>query len=162
MFKKSVSPVVAEVLMITLVVMIGIIFLTWTDYFSSESREKTDERYKTTISCSSMNAQIEVFFIKKGISQVKILVQNKGTIPYEIKSFELYNNNGERCFNESSYVIGVGESEWLVYDCKDNFISSCGDFRSLALLSVCNDKSILISKPLEDTGNACKYTNPFI
>ncbi len=162
MFKKSVSPIVAEVLMITLVIMIGIIFLTWTDYFSSESREKTDEKYKVTISCSSMNAQIEVFFIKKGISQVKILIQNKGTIPYEIKSFELYNNRGERCFNESNYIIDIGESEWLIYNCKDNFISSCDDFRSLALLSVCNDKSLLISKPLEDTGNACKYTNPFI
>ncbi len=160
--RRAISPVVAEVIMITLVVIIGVFFLSWTNHFSSSSKEKTDERYSDTVSCSQVMAKLDTLIIVKSSEMVNVFVTNKGSQRYPINRFEIYTSSGE-CIIPDHVSLKPGESRWFSLNCSGKLsLTSCDEFRSFAIISECLDKSIYFSKSLEDKGEICKYEGTLI
>ncbi len=159
---KGISPVVAEVIMISLAVIAGMLILSWTDYFSSSSHEKTNEKYTDMITCSKVIPQLDMLLIIKNTGSTKMMITNKGSLEYVIKKFELHTSKGI-CRVSKTFKIMPGKTQIITISCgEEGTINSCSQFKGLSIISSCIDKSIYFSKSLEDTGPSCKYENKYV
>lgn len=164
MFKKGVSPVVATVLLIVIVIVLGTIIFIWARGFLSESATKGDRVVES--SCEDVNFEVQ---IAPGASQCDngngwaIDINNIGNIPiYGIKVLRYDDSTGaidniplsDETFEGGTVTVGRSS-----YVCMTNEPLNSGDkFRIIPkLLAEKEERKIAYTCPEKD-GQTIVYT----
>ncbi len=158
MSNKGLSSLVGEVLMISLVFVAGIFVYKWSGGFSSKHLDNSKESGYKIAECAVVQASLDEFFYNTQTQEFKIMLTNKATSqPYVVERIEIYNSKGEKCVIDGVIKLLPGETKFFSFSCNNNFITTCEEFRSLAVVSQCKDKSLYYGKPLTLTSsNVCK------
>ena len=103
--KKGLSPVVASVLLIMLVIVLAGIIFTWARGFIKESIEKNGQPIESV--CEGVN--FEMFFVQGAGNTGALDIVNRGNVPihgFEVKQIV----EGESQSTEYPFAIGNGEA----------------------------------------------------
>ena len=164
MFKKGVSPVVATVLLIVIVIVLATIIFIWARGFLSESATKGDRVVES--SCEDINFEVQ---IASSASQCNngngwaIDINNIGNIPiYGIKVLKYDDSTGsidDLALADETFVGGtvtVGRSSYV---CMAGTLSTGDKFRIIPkLLAEKESRKIAYTCPEKD-GQTIVYTN---
>lgn len=158
MIKRGLSSLIGEVLMISLVFVVGIFVYKWISGFSSKHLDNSEEGSYSMTQCAIVQATLDEFFYDTATQQFKIMITNKASSQYYvIEKIEIYNSRGERCLIDKVIKLLPGETKFFTFSCNENFITDCNEFRSLAIISACKDKSLYYGKALTSTlSSVCK------
>jgi len=136
---KGISPLIATVLLIVIVVSIGAVVMTWTSTFTATTTKTVQNKSDTAINCASASISIDEVFVINGTSGVvRAAVKNSGFVDaIVITSAQVYNSTGGN-FTASDLPVGnfnVGQIVTLQF--RNVSMANCSSFSRLTVASSC-------------------------
>lgn len=158
MSKRGVSPIIATVLLIVIVLVLGAIIFIWARGFISESATKGDRVVES--SCEDVRFEVQ---IAQSASQCNggsaIDINNIGNIPiYGIKVLQYEDNTGSVEVIDESFESGTVKVGQSSYACLGFGVNSGDKFRVIPkLLAEKEERKITYTCPEKD-GQTVVYT----
>src|SRR3989344_5473706 len=92
---KGISPLIATVLLVVIVVAIGTMVMTWSSTFTTSTTRNVQNRSDTAFNCASANIIIEdVYLVNGSLATVRAIVKNIGVVDVLISAAQAYNTTG--------------------------------------------------------------------
>src|SRR3989344_4123239 len=142
---KGVSAFLAAVLIISIVLVVAIIFSTWTTGLFKTETVKTENR----TSCQGSDISIEEVYIEGNISanKTRLLIRNTGFNTESIQSAAVLNKKGESLPNMTQFPITLVKGGITKIEFKNNntattyYIGTCADFSLATVSSPCTENT---------------------
>jgi flagellin-like protein len=140
--KRGVSPVIATVLLISIVIVIGVIIFFWARAFLSESAVKNERAVE--VSCADVKFESVIVDDSCGANNDGLDINNIGNIPiYGFKILEWEDSTGSVLVDEpiSGGTITTGKSAVI---CFNRNVASQDAFRIIPKLLAENDEGVRV------------------
>lgn len=136
---KGVSPLLATVLLIVIVVSISALLVSWITSFTKSSEQTVTNRTSGTLDCSGASLTIQDVYVTNGSAgTIRALVKNDGLVRgLAIISGQAINNTGSN-FTATNVPIssfGVGDLETVVF--ANVSMATCSAFSQVIITSNC-------------------------
>jgi flagellin-like protein len=146
---KGISPLVASVLLIVMVVTIAALITTWLTTFTKTSQQSVTNKTDTTLDCSGASISIQDVYVTNGsLGTVRALVKNDGlTDGLSIISGQLLNSSGGNFTATNLPFTGfnVGGLATIVF--ANASIATCSSFSQVIVTSSCGGIFDVFSSP---------------
>ena len=147
---KGVSAFLAAVLIISIVLVVAVIFSTWTTGLFKTETVKTENR----TGCQGSDLSIEGVYVDGNITgnKTRIVVRNSGFNAESIQSAIVLNQKGESLPNLTQFPISLAKGAITPIEFKNNntattyYIGKCSDFSLATASSPCAEGSFDSSK----------------
>ena len=136
---KGVSPLVATVLLIVIVVSLGGVIFSWMSGFTTQSTNRMQNRTAEVVDCTGAATKIEAVYLRNGTNaSVRAVVQNTGTAKNIIQDARATTADG-RMFDASNIPVSIkpGEVTTLVFDGLGT--QNCSSFSKVSIDTACTD-----------------------
>lgn len=136
---KGISPLIATVLLVVIVVAIGTVLMTWTSTFTTGTTRNVQNKSDTAVNCASANIAVdEVYLVNGSSGTIRAIVKNIGLVnSLVILSAQAYNTTGGN-FTASGLPIGSFNAGSIVtLQFNSVGMQKCGDFSRLVVSSNC-------------------------
>src|SRR3989344_2217592 len=141
---KGVSAFLAAVLIISIVLVVAIIFSTWTTGLFKTETVKTENR----TSCQGSDLSIEGVYIENTTSGnvTRLVVRNSGFNPETIQNAVVLNIKGQSLPNTTQFPItivkgGITNIEFRFNTSAIQYLTSCSDFSLATVSSPCAEST---------------------
>lgn len=141
--KKGISPLIASVLLIAIVVTVAGILLGWGGAFIKVLQQTSENKTFTTVDCSGANIDIdEVYLVNGTLGRARVVVKNTGVVDDLIITQGVLFNRTFGNFSATNLPImgfSRGDIEIVIFD--NVSAVKCGDFSSVTVSASCPDAS---------------------
>lgn len=139
--RKGVSPLVATVLLIVIVVSLVAIISGWLNSFMTDTRETVTNRTDASVQCTGASMNIETVYVNFAngtAANARAIVKNDGVADrVSIVSAQIYNTTGANfTANLSSSDFPPGTIKTLTFE--NVGISSCSAFSQVVVSTQCS------------------------
>ena len=136
---KGVSPLVASVLLIVMVVSIAALLISWITTFTKTAQQSVTNKTDVTLDCSGAVVSIQDVYLTNGsAATIRVLVKNDGlTSGLSIISAQAFNRTGSN-FSASNIPIrnfDIGDLETVVFE--NVSMPTCSAFSQVVVTSSC-------------------------
>jgi flagellin-like protein len=139
---KGVSPLVASVLLLAIVVSISVIIGGWTSTLTKDTTSTVSNRTSEAVQCSAADITIESVYITNGTSgTARAQVRNQGFLNITLTSAQLINRTGHNA--STTTTLGtLAKGEIMQISFSGVGVPSCpSDFSKLIVTSTCGGVS---------------------
>ena len=139
---KGVSPLVASVLLLAIVVSLSVIIGGWINTLSKDTTSTVSNRTSEAISCSSSDLTVEALYITNGTSgTARAQVRNQGFQAITLTSAQLINRTGHNHSTTNS-LGSLAKGEIVQLSFSGVGVTSCPtDFSRLVVTTTCGGVS---------------------
>ncbi|MEM7819730.1 MAG: hypothetical protein QXD48_02780 [Candidatus Aenigmatarchaeota archaeon] len=140
---KGISPLVATVLLIVIVVAISTIVMNWLYSFTSGAQETVSNRTSESISCSGASIEIQDVYLTSGTpGSGSVIIRNNGVVDdMIIVSAQMYNKAGSN-FSATNVPVGDFDRGKIITLTFSNLnITTCADFSQVVVSTSCSGVS---------------------
>ncbi|MBI2579537.1 MAG: hypothetical protein HYW27_01410 [Candidatus Aenigmarchaeota archaeon] len=139
---KGISPLVASVLLLAIVVSLSVIIGGWVNTLSKDTTNTVSNRTTEAISCSSADLTVESLYISNGTSgTARAQVRNQGFQAITLTSAQLINRTGHN--HSTTTTLGnLAKGEVVQLSFSGVGVPSCPtDFSRLIITTTCGGTS---------------------
>lgn len=151
MQQKGVSPLVATVMLIVIVVSLVALISGWLTQMFTESRESIQNRTSSGVSCSGASIKIDSFYLMSGgttNASGKLIVENDGlSDSTSIKSAQLYNSTGDNFSTITQLPIEFSRGSITTLNFVNASFGNCSVFSRVVVSTECGS-AVFKSTPL--------------
>ena len=142
---KGVSAFLAAVLIISIVLVVAIIFSTWTTGLFKTETVKTENR----TSCQGSDISIEEVYVEGNVSanKTRLLIRNSGFNVETIQNAAVLNKKGESLTNMTQFPISLAKGGITTVEFNNSksattfYIGACADFSLATVSSPCAEST---------------------
>jgi flagellin-like protein len=134
---KGVSPLIASVFLIVMVISLASLITTWMITLVKETQSSVGERTAKTIDCSNAAITIDNVFLNPSERTARIIVRNSGFVDgLEITSSELLDITGNT-FSASGLPLIINKGDVATILFEDHNINMCSNFMQALVSTTC-------------------------
>ncbi|MDI6720997.1 MAG: hypothetical protein QMD85_01310 [Candidatus Aenigmarchaeota archaeon] len=141
---KGISPLVASVLLLAIVVSIAVVVGSWVSGMAKDTTATVGNRTAESVSCSASDIIVEALYVHAGNEATgysRAVIRNQGFQALTLTSAQLINRTGFNVTTSSTLgIIAKGEAQVIVFP--NTSVSVCPtDYSRLILTSNCGGVS---------------------
>ena len=135
---KGISPLVASVLLLAIVVSLSVIIGGWVNTLSKDTTNTVSNRTSEAVSCSSSDITIDSLYITNGTSgTARAQVRNQGFQSITLMSAQLLNRTGHN-FSTTTSLGSLTKGQIIQVSFSGVSVPSCPtDFSKLVVTTTC-------------------------
>ncbi|MDI6721712.1 MAG: hypothetical protein QMD85_04940, partial [Candidatus Aenigmarchaeota archaeon] len=143
---KGISPLVASVLLLAIVVSLSVIIGSWMNALSKDTTATVGNKTAESISCSSADITVESVYITAGTSgSSRVQIRNRGFQGLTLTSAQLINKTGHN-FSASGTLPTLARGEIAQLSFSSTSVPTCPtDFSKLIVTTSCGGVSHVFS-----------------
>ncbi|HLD85420.1 MAG TPA: archaellin/type IV pilin N-terminal domain-containing protein, partial [archaeon] len=136
---KGISPLIATVLLVVIVVAIGTMVMTWSSTFTTSTTRNVQNRSDTAFNCASANIIIEdVYLVNGSLATVRAIVKNIGVVDVLISAAQAYNTTGGNFTANGMPFSGFNAGNIVTLQFSNVSMTKCSDFSKVVVSTSCS------------------------
>ena len=145
MHQKGVSPLVATVMLIVIVVSLVALISGWLTQMFAESRETISNRTSSSLDCSGASIKISsAYLTQTGVNNAsaRVIIENDGLVDQiSIVSAQLYNSTGDNFSTSNVLPIAFPRGSLKTLSFVNASVNNCSVFSQIVVSTQCNSAS---------------------
>ncbi len=139
---KGISPLIASVFLIVIVVSLASIITTWMTTFVKSTQETVGERASETLDCSNAEITIDNVFLSPSEKTARIIVRNSGFVDgLVIQSAQIIDISGNSYSATNLPIENFNKGDIVSIEFAYHNIETCSDFLKAIVSTNCGGVS---------------------